>query len=153
MTERVLLRVGKGTLTPADDMSRQRLKGRAFNLGDEVFAELKKPRNPRFHRLAHIFGQMLVDNVEAFSGMDAHSVLKRLQLEAGVECDEILIQMPGEEPGFYRIPRSISFESLDEDAFQKLYAAMCQHVRDRYWPQLQTAEDVEDIARLMGEGQ
>ncbi|MDE2468113.1 MAG: hypothetical protein KGL35_05075, partial [Bradyrhizobium sp.] len=66
--------------------------------GELVFAEFTKPRNPRFHRLAHSLGALIADNIEAFAGVDSHAVLKRLQIEANVGCDEIALNFPGVGP-------------------------------------------------------
>lgn len=151
MADRVFLRIGKGQLTPADELSAQKLRGRGYKVGDTVSAELRKPRNVRFHRLAHQFGAMLVDNIEAFSGLDAHGVLKRLQVEGNIACDEIALNFPGLGPCTYRIPRSLAFDQMDEREFQNVYAAMCVRVRDAYWPELELAA-IEEIAPLMGEG-
>lgn len=151
MADRVFLRIGKGQLTPADELSAEKLRGRGYKVGDTVSAELRKPRNVRFHRLAHQFGAMLVDNIEAFSGLDAHGVLKRLQVEGNIACDEIALNFPGLGPCTYRIPRSLSFDQMDEREFQQVYAAMCGRVRDAYWPELELAA-IEEIAPLMGEG-
>lgn len=150
MSDRVYLRIGRGQLTPADELSAQKLRGRGYSIGDMVSADLRKPRNPRFHRLAHQFGQMLVDNIEAFAGLDAHGVLKRLQIEGNIGCDEIALNFPGLGPCSYRVPRSLSFDSMDEAEFQRVYAAMCDRVREAYWPELETAA-IEEIAPLMGD--
>jgi len=151
MSDRVYLRVAKGALTPADDLSAQKLRGRGYSIGDTVSADLRKPRNPRFHRLAHQFGAMLVDNIEAFAGLDAHAVLKRIQIEGNIGCDEIALNFPGLGPCSYRVPRSLAFDNMDESEFQGIYAAMCEYIRRTYWPQLETAA-MEEIAPLMGEG-
>lgn len=87
--ERFALRVVKGGFLPADGTTLARLRARNYAIGDLVFAEFKRPRSPGFHRLAHALGTLFVQNIEAFEGLDAHSCLKRLQLESGVGCDEI----------------------------------------------------------------
>jgi hypothetical protein len=148
--ERVMLRVEKGCLVPADQYSKQLLRERGYRTGDVLAAELRKPRNPAFHRLAHAFGQLCADNIEAFSGLGCHSVLKRIQLEGGIGCDEMALNFPGIGPCVYRIPQSLAFESMDEGQFHEVFAEMCRYVADRYWPDL-TPEQVEQMASVMVE--
>ena len=119
---RVMLRVVKGALQPADSFAAQELRRRGYRIGDIVAGEIKKPRNPGFHRLAHALGSVVADNIEAFSGMDAHAVLKRLQIEANIGCDEIALNFPGIGPCTYRVPQSLSYESLDEGQFREVLA-------------------------------
>lgn len=138
------LRVIKGGYAPADASTASQLRG-THRVGDLVFAEFKKPRNPGFHRLAHQLGSMLAENLDAFEGMAAHRVLKRLQVEADVGCDEIPMLIPGIGPVNYRIPRSLSFESMDEPEFREVIAGLCRHVCARYWPTC-TPEEVERMA-------
>ena len=84
----VAFRVLHGRLEPADLMSAQRLRAKGFRVGDIVFGDLKKPRNPRFWNLAHRFATLLMENIDQFSRMeDAHAVLKRIQFEADIGCE------------------------------------------------------------------
>lgn len=145
--ERIALRVGKGSFTPADALSVQRLRARGYKNGDIVFAEIKKPRSPGFHRLAHQLGQVLTENIEALSGMDAHAVLKRLQWEAGIGCEEVGVQVPGVGLALMRFPRSLSYESMCEGEFRECISGMCRHVSMKYWPDV-SPEQVERMAEL-----
>jgi len=146
--ERFPLRVQKGGFMPADVGCESRLREKGLRIGDLVFAEFKKPRNPRFHRLAHALGQLCADNIEAFEGMDCHRVLKRLQLEAQIGCDEMAIVVPGVGKCLHLIPRSLSFESMGEDEFHEVVAGFCRHIASQYWPTL-SPEQIEDMASVM----
>ena len=148
--ERFALRVVKGGFNVADITTQERLRGRSYRVGDLVFAEFKKPRNPKFHRLAHALGRLCAENLDAFEGMGAHAVLKRLQIEANVGCDEITLQFPGIGPCTYRVPRSLSFESMDEGEFHEVMRDMCRHIAKQYWPSL-SADAIEQMAGVMVE--
>lgn len=145
--DEVLLQVQPGALVPLDDFARHQLRTKGYRSGDVLVAQLKKPRNPRFHRLAHQFAALLVENVEAFAGMDPHGVLKRLQIEANVGCDEIALNFPGVGPCTYRVPRSLSFGSMDDGEFRQVIAAMCAHVARTYWPSL-SPDRIEAMASV-----
>lgn len=146
--ERFPMRVDQGCFVPADLSCQMRLREKGFRTGDLVFMEIRKPRNPRFHRLAHALGQLCSENLEAFEGMAAHNVLKRLQLEAQIACDEMAIIVPGVGKCLHLTPRSLSFESMDESEFKEVIAGFCQHIVKHYWTTL-TPEQVEDMAGVM----
>jgi hypothetical protein len=146
--ERFALRVIKGALQPADSLTEGRLRAKGYSVGDIVFAEIKKPRRPRFHRLAHAFGQMVADNIEEFEGMDPHKVLKRLQWESGVGCETIGARVPGVGFVEVRIPQSLAFESMDDGEFAETFRGLARHVAETYWPDL-SPEEIEQMAEVM----
>lgn len=143
--ERIALRVVKGGFAPADDISAARLRTKGYRVNDLVFAEMKKPRNPGFHRLAHRIGAMVSENIEAFEGLDAHAVLKRLQWEAGIGCEEFGVNVPGAGLACVRWPMSLSFESMEEGEFKEVVTGLCRHISDKYWPNV-SPEQVERMA-------
>ena len=146
--EKIALRVVKGSLIPADSLAAAKLRNRDYAIGDVVFAEIKKPRNPKFHRLAHALGQILVENIEAFAELDGHRVLKRLQVESGIGCDEMAIYVPGVGQCLHRTPQSLSFESMDEARFREVFSALCRHVAKTYWPDM-SEDDIAHMAEMM----
>lgn len=151
--ERLLLVVAKGALTPGDGYTTMRLKERGYKIGDILLADLRKPRNPGFHRLAHRLGMLVAENIDEFEGLDGHAVLKRLQIEANVECDEIplFLDLLGQKIKIsHRIPRSLSFASMGEDEFKATIRRLSNYIAETYWPSL-TAEQVEVMAETMPE--
>lgn len=138
------LRVINGGWAPADTTTASVLRDK-HRVGDLVFAEFVKPRNPKFHRLAHQLGGMLAQNLDAFEGKNWHDVLKRLQIEGDIACEHIALNFPGVGPVEYRQARSLSYESMDESEFKAVIAAMCRHVAKTYWPSC-TPEQVESMA-------
>jgi hypothetical protein len=124
--QRVMLRIIKGGLTPADDYSASILRSRGYKIGDIVAGDIKKPRNP---------------------GLDGHSVLKRLQLEGDIACENIPLNFPGVGPVSYRIPLSLSFESMEQGEFKQVVSEFCAYLAKRYWPTM-TADQIETMAEL-----
>ena len=145
--ERIALRVAKGCLAPADSLSEARLRAKGYAIGDIVFAEIRKPRNPAFHRLAHALGALVADNIDEFCGMDPHAVLKRLQLESGIGCESIAYKINGMAI-VQSIPLSLSFESLDEGEFREVFTGMCRHLSKAYWPSA-TPDEIAAMIDLM----
>lgn len=148
--ERVFLKVVKGALVPADPCAESKLRSRGYKIGQIVAADIVIPRNPKFNRLVHQLGQLVLQNIEAFEGLDAHTAIKRLQIEGKTACDEIGIMVPGYGMVIQFIPRSLSFESMDEADFQAAAKDICRTIASRYWPDL-TPEAIENMASCMVE--
>lgn len=146
----VMLRVQKGALVPADTASERMLRARAYHIGDVLSAELRKPRNPKFHRLVHQLGTAVIENTDDFASYtDSHAVLKRLQVEANMGCDVMVINAPGFGMLEHRTPQSLSFENMEEAEFQAIYKGFCDYVIKRYWPSMDP-DDIERMASLVG---
>ena len=143
--ERLLLRVERGALVPADAHSQQRLRERGYRVGDVLAAELVKPRSPGFWRLAHRIGTLCVESIEAFHGLNAHQAIKKIQADAGLECDVTHTDIPGLGVLVSKQPRSLSFESMEQGQFYEFTRAACRHIASTYWPHL-TAEQVQEMA-------
>ncbi len=143
--ERVYLRVIKGGLVPADDYAASRLREKSYKVGDVLAAQITKLRNPKFNRLVHRIGQLVVANIDAFSGLDAHTAIKRIQIEGRIACDEIGIMVPGYGMVVQIIPRSMSFDTMDEGEYHEAARAICRLIAERYWPTL-TPEQIEQMA-------
>lgn len=148
--EKIFLRVVQGGFQPADQFAQNQLKDKRLKVGDVVGVVIRKLRNPKFNRLVHRIGQLCAENIDAFTGMDAHVVIKRLQLEGRIACDEIGIMIPGYGIAIQFIPRSLSFESMDEAEYHDAAKKICIFIAERYWPDLDP-EEIENMASLMVE--
>ena len=149
--ERVYFRVIKGGLCPADNYASSVLRERGYRVGDLLAAELVKPRNPKFNRLVHRIGQLVVANIESFANLEAHQAIKRLQIEGKVACDEIGISVSNYGMVIQLIPRSLSFESLDEGEYQQAARGICRTIAERYWPELDEDQIAEMAESFVGE--
>lgn len=143
--EKIFLRVVKGALVPADDYAMNKIRSRGFKVGDVLQADLVKLRNPAFNRLVHRIGGLAAANIEAFAGMDAHESLKRIQLEGNIACTQQVVDMPGIGRCMVTIPKSLSFDNMDEGEFHETARAMCRFIAEKYWPSL-TPEQIEQMA-------
>jgi hypothetical protein len=137
-----------GALVPSCDLDRHLLKQRRVAIGKEYRVGVEQARNSKFHRLVHALGRLVSENVDAFSGLSCHAVIKRLQREAGVFCEEQEIEIPGIGKLVVKVAQSIAFDCMDEADFHELYSAICRHVAATYWPELDE-EAVEAMAGLM----
>lgn len=145
--ERLAFRVTTAGLEIADTFSAARFKAKGLHAGDIVFAEIRKPRNPGYHRLVHALGQVVADNLDEFEGMDSHATIKRLQLEAGVGCEAIAHKVNGMSI-VQSIPLSLSFESMDQSEFESVFMGICRHLAKVYWPSA-TADEIAAMAEVM----
>lgn len=147
--EKIYFRVTKdGTLVPADPYQSSICRERGYKVGDLLAAVLTKPRNPKFNRLVHRLGQLVVANIEAFEGLDAHTAIKRLQIEGKIACDEIGVFVPGYGMLIQLIPRSLSFESMDEGEYNQAARGISHTIADRYWTAM-SPEEIEQMAECM----
>ncbi len=147
--EKIHFTVGKGVLVPADPYSAQRLRERKYRIGDVLSAVLSKSRSYGTHKHAHNIAILCMRNIEEFSGYaNAHLVLKRLQLESGAACDEIGVKINGEWHS-YRMPRSFSYDSMEDGEFNEAVQVICRHICSEYWPDMEPWQ-IESMADLMG---
>lgn|SRR3990167_1596930 len=84
-------------------------------------AEMRKPRNPKFHNLVFALAKCALDNMPESRAYWRHytpyDFIKALQLEIG--ATEKMIKLNGE---VVQVPLSIAFESMDENEFEKTIA-------------------------------
>ena len=146
--EPVNLRVIKGGFEPADRYAEAQLRNKKFKIGDVVRCDVRKLRNQKFNRLVHRIGQLVAENIEAFSGLDAHTCIKRLQIEGRIACDEIGIMVQGYGMVIQFIPRSMSFDSMDEAEYNDCAKRICRLIAERYWPDLEP-DQIEEMAECM----
>ncbi|MGN6314627.1 MAG: hypothetical protein ACTHMO_12835 [Rhodanobacteraceae bacterium] len=116
-----------GALLPESIVSQREMRERALKTGDVVRCELRKKRNPRYWRLVHALGGLLADQAEGYEGLSQHKALKKLQRDANVECDQETFDIPDLGTVTRSAPRSLSFDELDEQAFDVAWAQMVAH--------------------------
>jgi hypothetical protein len=131
----VLLETGERrlALVASTQWDQAACRARGFKAKQLVRAVLQRPRNPKFHALAHAMGTIAVNHCEGFEGMDAHDALKKLQRESGICCEEIEIDL-GPALGKVKAQqaRSIAFDSLDEAEFSALVHGICDYLTAKY---------------------
>lgn len=146
-------------LVASHPFDRRQCKERRYRAGDEVRAELKKPRNVKFHRLMHAIGTLLVEHAPGFEHLDAHGAIKRVQREAGVCCEEMTVDMGtlrigdmeiplGERP--VKVPESMAFDDMSQERSEELFKGVTDWIAANLWPDM-PAHAVEELA-LMTEG-
>ena len=110
-----------GALVPNHPIDRRSMRERKFHVGKTLRAALRLDRNPMFWRKAHVLGGWLADNVEAYSGLDMHAALKRLQEDSGIGCETVEYEIPGVGNLTRREARSLNFSEMDEGEFSTLW--------------------------------
>ncbi len=142
------MRVIQGGFVPADNFAETQLRNKKFKVGDVVGAEIRKLRNVKFNRLVHRIGQLCAANIDEFTGIDPHRVIKRLQIEGRIACDEIGVLVPGFGMVIQFIPRSMSFSEMDEAEYHDSAKKICRLIAERYWQGLD-ADQIEEMAGAM----
>lgn len=164
-----------GCLVPAGHVDRAILRRKKIKTGMRIRTTVSKERSYGQHKYAHKIGQFMEANVEGFEGMDAHQVIKVLQLDGGVFCDEQEIDaspvvgavlkaagivlgeaaakmlaavLPSIKTIKVKVPRSLSFDEMDEGDFQAFIKGICRHITEKHMPTL-SPEQVTDLIDLM----
>lgn len=128
-----------GAFVPNSDEDKNYLRERGYRNGEKVRAVLTKPRNERFNRLVHGMGYLIATNIEGYEGLTSHEAIKKLQVEGLIYCNIEILTFENIE--FKRhIPRSISYDSMDEHNFQDFWIQCCKYLIDKYWPELDEDE-------------
>ena len=131
-------RLGILAMHPID---RRLLKERGYKVGDELRIEIKRKRNTGFHRLFHVIGHLLVDNVEGFEHRSAHDAIKHVQTLSGTCCESQMVDMGtikfdtisvpvGLVP--VNVPRSMAFDEMDEDEARLLFDGITGYIGANY---------------------
>ena len=123
------------------------LRERGYKLNTKVRAELKQPRNHKFNSLVHGLGALLTNNLDRFTGMQAHQAVKALQMESAVYCDREEFDIPGLGLLMRMVPQSLSFDSMGEEVFQDFWRQCCSYLVATDWPTL-TAERLTEMAEF-----
>lgn len=121
-----------GAFVPASPHEARVVRERKYRRGQVIRAILQRPRNAKFHRLAHAIGALAVDHIEGFEGMETHDALKRLQRESGVCCEESEIEIPALGKVLLKTPQSIAFDEMEEADFKKLVLGVCAYIREKF---------------------
>lgn len=140
--EKIHLRVtADGHFIPADPYAASRLREKKYRTGDLVAAQLSKLRNLGSHKNAHKIALMMMRSHDDFRFYaNAHDALKRLQIESGAACEEIMFRDKKNDWQIVRLPLSFSFDSLGEEAFLEAVAVMCRFIAETYWPEMDPEE-------------
>jgi len=146
--EYIYMKIRQGGMVPADGYAESQLRAKKFRIGDVIKADVRKLRNPKFNRLVHRIGQLCAANIEDFTGIDPHKVIKRLQIEGRIACDEIGVMVPGFGMVIQFIPRSMSFETMDEEEYHDCAKKICRLIAERYWKGL-SPDKIEEMAGAM----
>jgi len=136
-----LARKGLGHLAPVDAAGEDAL--RKIKMDALVTIEVKRPRNGKHHRLYWALIGVVFQNQERYETPELiHSALK---LATG-HYD--LVKSPsGKE---YRIPKSTSFEAMDQSAFSAYYERVCDVIARDFLPGVSVDDIKAEVEQMIG---
>lgn len=140
-----------GAFKPSTEASRQICRSRKLYAGTEVLAYLYQARDLEQWHKAHGLGMALVEHVEDFHGMNAHSAIKKLQTDGNIACESETFDLGTLGKVTRSVPKSLAFFEMDESEFKEVYALMLEYVRQKYWPTLDEA-GMKGLQKLLGLG-
>ena len=115
-------------LSQQDFDSLQRIKD-----GSIIYVDYKKPRNPLFHNKFMSMVRVVFENQEHYPSIE--SMLNVIKIELGY-YDTVVVTASVE----VRIPKSISFASMDEMEFHTFYNRATELVLHKFLPTVTHAE-------------
>jgi NAD-dependent DNA ligase len=145
MAKVILMKRGK-TLVASDDESADALA--KIKEGKQVTAEIKRSRNPQMHRLYFALVRLVFDNLpeemaKRYPTQDQlHNAMK---VSAGIYTPFTLAD--GREG---LIPGSISFEKMDQAAFEAFWAKVCDAVEKYFLPGVTSKELRDTVEGMIG---
>lgn len=142
--EKLIFKVAKGSLVPADAYSVEAMRKMGMKIGDSVVVTVTKPRTLEYHKFAHKLGQLIVANINKFNGMSAHDALKKVQIDGEIACKETVADINGIKMKFVQA-KSLSFDSMDEIEFKSVMQKFCEHISETYWPDMEPWQ-IEEMA-------
>ena len=109
---------GLGGLKPLNTEDEEKLK--TLPKDWEGFITLKQPRNYQFHKKYFALINLGFDNQEDYNNVDHYR--KVMQMKAG------FYDMVKTDKGILPLPKSISFNKMEENEFQDLYGKVLENV-------------------------
>lgn len=144
---------------PSHPIDQRLCRERGYRIGHEYRAEIKQARVSWKHRLIHKIGTLMVENVEGWEQLNSHDAVKRLQLEAGVCCEQAEIDarpviaavlavvdtavgrrtfkklsklLPIIETVPVKSAESLAFDDMEQDRFEQLFDGITEHIGKHY---------------------
>lgn len=138
-----------GCLVPAGHVDRSILRQKKIKVGARIRTTVTRERDYGQYKYCHKLGQFMESNVDGFEGKDAHTIIKSLQLEGVIFCDQERLKIEGFDGYLIRnVPRSLAFDEMDEGDFQSFIRQLCAHIATKYLPTL-APEQVAAAVELM----
>ncbi len=128
-------------LQPIDEVGEAAM--RKLHLNDVVNVEIKRSRNQAFHRKFFAMLQIILQNQDHYKSMD--DLLDVCKLRTG-HCRTVQTRR-----GEVRIPRSISFATMDDTEFADFYDRACAWVVTEVIPGLERQALEEEVAAQLRE--
>lgn len=140
---RVLLEKHFTSLRPLDQAGENALS--RFKQGDIVAVEMKKPRNPKFHRLYWSLITIVHQNMDGDRYPTPEDLHAAIKIAAGIRTQ---IQLPDGTIGF--IPGSTAFHKMDESAFSEFFDKVCDLIAKHFIPGISNADLKAEVEIMTG---
>lgn len=145
----MLLKTDKGlrgaTLADHEAWSKFRRRLETMKPGTWIRMEWARPRHGKHHRKFFALLQLVAENSETYDTVE--KALVAIKLVTGY-CDPVIHPETGE---LLPVPRSISYDSMEQDEFDKFYSAAIDGVLRHILPHLDE-EKAERLIDMIVEG-
>lgn len=132
---------GISSLRPFDHAAEEALS--KIKMGSAVSVEIKRPRNIQMHKLYWALIGIVHENQDRYETTEQlHSAIK---IAAGHY--DLLTMPSGQE---YKIPKSISFEKMDQTEFSQFYDRVCDLVAKHFLPGVNVQALKAEVQQMIG---
>ncbi|MCF4166372.1 DUF1367 family protein [Zavarzinia compransoris] len=133
-----------GALRPADEDAEAIM--RAIAMGECVEITVQRKRNPRHHRKLFALLGIVVENTDG-RWPNSTALLEDLKMAIGLFEKRVSIKGP-----VYYVPKSISFASMDQAEFSKVYSQMVDVIVARILPGVDRADLEREVMQMIEPG-
>lgn len=130
-----------GSLRPADEQGEAALRN--IKQGATVTVEMRRPRNPKHHRMFWALMTIVHSNMDGDRYPTVEDLVAAVKIAAGLRTR---IELPNGEVGF--IPGSIAFHNLDQSGFDEFYDRVCDLIAKHFLPGV-TSNDLKREVEIM----
>ena len=128
-----------GALRPADDNANRLLS--KLKLGALVMVEIRRPRNAKHHRKWWVLVQLIADNLEGHYPAERISDLIKVRIGHVTRIRTM--------SGVTELPKSISFASMDQTAFEDFYDRAIAYICSDLLPGLDRDDLTREVLALL----
>ena len=134
------------SLYPTDEAGEDIMK--SLGQGEVIEVTIRKPRNPRFHRLFWGLMTLVWQNINHDTLPTVETLVTEMKIRTG-HYERRDIEVAGKT---YPVltPKSIGFAAMDDTQFKAFFEKCCDIIAADYLPGITAAQWREEIEQLIG---
>ena len=132
-----------GLLMPADDVASEKMT--KFKTGEQYQVDIKRTRNPQFHRKMFAFFKFCFDHWAGGHEFQDESLQREEFRKELTKLAGLYDQVFDLHGNFTIVAKSLSFANMDQEEFEQCYSALIQAAMSNIF----RSSDEQTLTRLM----